>query len=63
VLHVYLDAGRKLAPVRLMLGERYGFEAVRGDRGWRLSTIEVARLWSTQPVAAGALVTELNRAP
>jgi hypothetical protein len=46
---------------RLMLGERYRFEAARGDRGWRLSTIEVARLWSTQPVAAGALVTAANR--
>jgi hypothetical protein len=46
---------------RLMLGERYRFAAVRGESGWRLTRIEVARLWSTQPVPAGALVTQSNR--
>jgi len=43
---------------RLMIGERYRFEAVRGDGCWRLASIEVARLWSTAPVPAGARVAE-----
>jgi hypothetical protein len=46
---------------RLMIGERYRFEAVRGESGWRLTSIEVARLWSTNPVPAGAQVAEVNR--
>ncbi|WP_232663156.1 nuclear transport factor 2 family protein [Pseudonocardia sp. TRM90224] len=41
---------------RLTLGERYRFGAVRGDQGWRLDSIEVNRIWSTQPVPAGARV-------
>jgi hypothetical protein len=46
---------------RLMLGERYHFQAARGNHGWRLTTIEVARLWSSQAIPAGALVTQTNR--
>ena len=46
---------------RLMIGERYRFEAVRGKAGWRLTLIEVERLWSTTPLAAGARVAEINR--
>ena len=42
---------------RLMLGERYHFEAVRGDGAWRLSSIEVTRVWSSHAVPAGAVVT------
>lgn len=40
----------------LTIGERYRFGAVRGDAGWRLQSIEVNRVWSTQPVPAGARV-------
>jgi hypothetical protein len=46
---------------RLMLGERYRFAAVRGESGWRLTRIEVGRLWSTKPLAAGARVAENSR--
>jgi hypothetical protein len=45
----------------LMVGARYRFEGVRGDHGWRLRTIEMERVWSTQPIPAGALVTETRR--
>jgi hypothetical protein len=45
---------------RLMIGERYRFEAVRAEQGWRLTRIEVTRLWSTKPLAAGARVAEAN---
>ncbi|MEJ3655911.1 nuclear transport factor 2 family protein [Actinomycetes bacterium KLBMP 9759] len=41
---------------RLTLGERYRFTAARGDDGWRLRSIEVDRVWSTQPVPARARV-------
>jgi SnoaL-like domain len=46
---------------RLMIGERYRFEAARGESGWRLTTIEVTRLWSTEPLAPGARVAEIDR--
>ncbi len=46
---------------RLMIGERYRFDAVRGDRGWRLATIEVTRLWSSHPLPTGAPVRETSR--
>ncbi|MGH2869755.1 MAG: nuclear transport factor 2 family protein [Solirubrobacteraceae bacterium] len=46
---------------RLMIGERYRFGAARREPGWRLTRIEVARLWSTNPLAAGARVVETNR--
>lgn len=49
------------AESRLMIGERYHFDVVRGEAGWRLSSIEVARLWSTNPLAAGVRISELNR--
>jgi hypothetical protein len=47
---------------RLMIGERYQFEAARRDAGWRLVLIEVTRLWSTEPIPTGALVTATERA-
>jgi hypothetical protein len=47
---------------RLMLGERYHFEAVRGDGAWRLSSIEVARVWSSHAVPAGAVVSQASAA-
>jgi hypothetical protein len=47
---------------RLMLGERYHFEAVRTDGDWRLSSIEVTRIWSTHAVPAGAVVTQSSAA-
>jgi hypothetical protein len=43
---------------RLMLGERYHFEAVRTDSGWRLSSIEVTRVWSSDAVPAGSVVRQ-----
>jgi hypothetical protein len=46
---------------RLTIGERYRFKAVRGIAGWRLARIEVQRVWSTQPLAAGARVVETDR--
>lgn len=46
---------------RLMIGEHYRFQAARGEPGWRLTSIKVARAWSTQPLAAGARVAETNR--
>jgi SnoaL-like domain len=47
---------------RLVIGERYRFEAVRGERGWRLSTIEASRLWSSEPLPTGAPVRQTNLA-
>ena len=44
-----------------MIGERYRFAARRDETGWRLTRIEVARLWSTKPLAAGARVAETTR--
>lgn len=46
---------------RLMIGERYRFEATRGGPGWLLTRIEVARLWSTPPLPAGARVAQSTR--
>ena len=46
---------------RLMNGERYRFKAAHGEPGWRLTSIKVTRVWSTQPLAAGARVAETNR--
>ena len=47
---------------RLMLGERYHFEAVRTGFDWRLSSVEVTRVWSSHTVPAGAVVTEVSPA-
>jgi hypothetical protein len=56
-----LLSGDSEQPVsRLMIGERYRFEAIRDDAGWRLTAIEVARLWSTQPLTPGARITEIE---
>ena len=46
---------------RLVIGERYSFAALRDESGWRLTRIDVARVWSTAPVPAGARVAEINR--
>jgi hypothetical protein len=57
-----LAIGSSDQPVsRLMIGERYRFEAVRGERGWRLTRIEVGRVWSSQPQPPGARVAEIDR--
>jgi hypothetical protein len=53
--------GVEQAQSRLMIGERYDFDAVRGDAGWRLASIEVVRLWSTLELPTGAVVTQGNR--
>jgi hypothetical protein len=49
------------APISVRASRRYRSEAVRGEPGWRLTRIEVARDWSTQPLPAGARVAEINR--
>lgn len=46
----------ELQDSRVTIGQRYRFEAVRGDGGWRLARIEVARVWSTRPLPAGARI-------
>jgi hypothetical protein len=33
---------------RFAMGERYRFEAVRTDAGWRLSRVEITPVWSTR---------------
>jgi hypothetical protein len=43
-----------------MIGERYAFDAVRGDAGCRLARVDVVWLWSTQEVPTGAVVTQGN---
>jgi SnoaL-like domain len=48
---------------RLTVGERYRFEAGRGAKGWRLRSIEVARIWSSRPIPSGARVEEADRSP
>jgi hypothetical protein len=45
---------------QLTIGERYRFEAVRGDTGWRLTAIEVARLWSSQPLPPGTRIAQMD---
>jgi hypothetical protein len=45
---------------RLMLGELYHFEAVQIAGSWRLSSIEVTRVWSSDAVPAGARVTQAS---
>lgn len=50
--------GSELSESRLTVGERYHFEAHRGEHGWRLREIEATRLWSSQPVPRGATVRE-----
>jgi hypothetical protein len=47
---------------RVMIGERYSFAALRDESEWRLTRIDVARVWSTAPVPAGARVAEINQA-
>jgi hypothetical protein len=48
---------------RLMIGERYRFEATHGDEGWLLTAINVTRLWSSQPVPPGARIAQINPGP
>ena len=48
---------------RLTVGERYRFTARRGVDGWRLRSVEVARIWSSQAVPNGALVQEVAVSP
>ena len=44
----------------LTLGERYGLEAAQGEGGWRLTAIEVTRVWSSQPVPPGARIEQIE---
>jgi hypothetical protein len=53
--------GTEQAYSSLTLGEVYRFQAIRRDGEWRLSRIEATRLWSSQPLTAGALVGQIDR--
>jgi hypothetical protein len=44
----------------LTLGQRYRFGAVRTEGGWRLARIETEPLWSSRPLAPGAVITEIG---
>lgn len=53
--------GAEQSDPHLTLGELYRFEAIRSERGWRLARIEVARVWSSRPLTAGAVVGQTDR--
>jgi hypothetical protein len=54
--------GSEQAESTLMLGERYRFKAARGASGWRLTSIEVAPVWSTgrRPPTPGVQVAQTD---
>ena len=56
--------GSELTESNLMLGERYRFGAARGPSGWRLTSVEVARVWSSssQPLTPGVRVAQTDGA-
>src|SRR5262245_26112491 len=43
------------------VGERYRLDAVRGEAGWRLTSIVAVRLWSSEPPPRGARIARIDR--
>jgi SnoaL-like domain len=56
--------GAEQAAQCLTLGSRYHFEAARGASGWRLTSIEVAPVWSSggRPPGSGGRVAQTDAA-